>query len=290
MGVSAGSCGDFDTAGTAWQFRLGGAPMTQMKDSLLIERRGAVAILSINDAPYNRMSLASWDTLEAHVEVLAEDTSVRAVVMTAAGEENFSVGMDLKELPRGIKEKGGTDALFDQRLNVLSAIERMGKPWVATLFGYCLGGGLELPLACHFRLAANEGAKIGLPEMHLGTVPAWGGSARLTRRVGRDHAIDLILRAKTISGPEALRIGLVNEVWPNAELKTRAISLAEELASMPRIAVAAMLRCIVGSETKTLEESLNDERAAVHETWNTPDQIEGVTAFLEKRKPVFNRD
>ena len=141
---------------------------------------------------------------------------MRAVVMTAVGEENFSVGMDLKELPRGIKEKGGTDALFDQRLNVLSAIERMGKPWVTTLFGYCLGGGLELPLACHFRLAANEGAKIGLPEMHLGTVPAWGGSARLTRRVGRDHAIDLILRAKTISGPEALRIGLVNEVWPNA--------------------------------------------------------------------------
>jgi enoyl-CoA hydratase len=165
----------------------------------------------------------------------------------------------------------------------------MGKPWVATLFGYCLGGGLELPLACHFRLAAKEGAQIGLPELDLGTVPAWGGSARLVRCVGRNHAIDMILRAKKISGPEALRIGLVHEVWPNAELKARAVALAEELASMPRLAVKAMLGCLVGSETRTLADSLRDEREAVHATLNTPDQVEGIKAFLEKRKPIFNR-
>jgi enoyl-CoA hydratase/carnithine racemase len=256
---------------------------------LLCERRGAIAIVSINDPPYNRMSLAFMDELERLVEVLQHDESVRAVVVTSAGAQNFSVGMNLKELPRGIEQKGSVDALFDQRLKVLSAIEHMGKPWVATLFGYCLGGGLELPLACHFRLAAEEGAQIGLPELHLGTVPAWGGSARLARRVGRDRAIDMILRAKTISGPEALRIALVNEVWPNAELKTRAIALAEELAAMPRLAVKAMLGCLVGAETKTLTESLQDERRAVHETLNTPDQIEGVRAFLEKRKPFFNQ-
>lgn len=261
-----------------------------MGEPLLVERRGAVVIISIDDAPYNRMSLAFMDELEKTVASLGRDDSVRAVVITGAGDENFSVGMDLKELPRGIQLKGGSDALFDQRLDVLAAIEGMGKPWVATLFGHCLGGGLELPLACHFRLAAEEGAKIGLPELHLGTVPAWGGSARLARRVGRDHAIDMILRAKTISGPEALRIGLVNEVWPKAELKARAIALAEELAAMPRLAVAAMLRCLVGSETRTLRESLADERRAVHETLNTPDQIEGIKAFLGKRKPVFNRD
>jgi enoyl-CoA hydratase len=258
-------------------------------DPLLLERRGAVAIVSIDDPPYNRMSLAFMDALEMLGEALKHDESVRAVVVTGARDRNFSVGMDLKELPRGIQQKGGVDALFDQRLRVLSAIEHMGKPWVATLFGYCLGGGLELPLACHFRLAAEEGAQIGLPEMHLGTVPAWGGSARLARCAGRDRAVDMILRAKTISGPEALRIGLVNEVWPNAELKARAVALAEELAAMPRRAVRAMLGCLVGSETKTLAESLRDERQAVHETLNSPDQIEGVTAFLEKRKPVFNR-
>jgi enoyl-CoA hydratase len=258
-------------------------------EPLLAERRGAVLIVSIDDAPYNRMSLAFMDALETLVGTLEHDDSVRAVVLTGAGDQNFSVGMNLKELPRGIEQKGGVDALFDQRLRVLSGIERMGMPWVATLFGHCLGGGLELPLACHFRLAAEEGARIGLPEMHLGTVPAWGGSARLARRVGRDRAIDMILRAKTFSGPEALRIGLVNEVWPNAELKVRAIALAEELASMPRLAVRAMLGCLVGSETKTLEESLRDERAAVHATLGSPDAAEGVRAFLEKRKPVFNR-
>lgn len=258
-------------------------------DPLLVERRDAVAILSINDPPYNRMSLAFMDALEERVAALAGDDAVRAVVLTAAGEQNFSVGMDLKELPRGVQEKGGIDGLFDQRLEVLAAIETMGKPWVATLFGHCLGGGLELPLACHFRLAAEEGAQIGLPEMHLGTVPAWGGSARLPRRIGRDRAVDMILRAKTVSGSEALRIGLVQEVWPNAELKARAIALAEELASMPRLAVRAMLRCLVGGETKTLAESLEDERRAVHETLGTPDQAEGIRAFLEKRRPVFNR-
>jgi enoyl-CoA hydratase/carnithine racemase len=258
-------------------------------EPVLVERRDAVTILSINDAPHNRMSLEFMDELERLVELLANDDSVRAVVITGDGDRNFSVGMDLKQLPRGIQEKGSVDAVFDQRLRVLAAIESMGKPWVATLFGYCLGGGLELPLACHFRIAAEEGARIGLPEMDLGTVPAWGGSARLVRCVGRSHALDMILRARKISGPEALGIGLVTEVWPNGELKARAIALAAELASMPRIAVRAMLGCIVGSETKTLAESLRDERAAVHATMNTPDQMEGITAFLEKRKPVFNR-
>lgn len=256
---------------------------------LVLERRGAVAIVSIDDAPYNRMSVAFMDALEERVAELAADDRVRAVVLTAAGEKNFSVGMNLKELPTAIRERGSADAVFDQRLRVLSAIESMGKPWVATLFGYCLGGGLELPLACHFRLAAAEGAQIGLPEMHLGTVPAWGGSARLVRCVGRNHALDMILRAKTISGPRALEIGLVTEVWPNAELKDRALALAEELASQPRLAVKSMLECLVGSESKTLEESLRDERRAVHATAGTPDQIEGMMAFAEKRKPVFNR-
>ena len=257
--------------------------------ALKLERRDAVAIVSIDDAPYNRMSLAFMDALEERVAELAADDGVRAVVLTAAGDQNFSVGMNLKELPTAIREHGSADAVFDQRLRVESAIENMGKPWIATLFGYCLGGGLELPLACHFRLAAAEGAQIGLPEMHLGSVPAWGGSARLVRCVGRNHALDMILRAKTISGPRALEIGLVNEVWPNAELKERAFALADELASMPRLAVKGMLECIVGVESKTLGESLRDERRAVHATFGTPDQVEGMLAFAEKRTPVFNR-
>lgn len=253
------------------------------------ERRGPIAIVTIDDAPYNRMSFAFMDALESLVGSIASDETVRAVVMTAAGDQNFSVGMNLKELVGSLADAGRVDEILDQRLRVLSTIESMDKPWVATLFGNCLGGGLELPLACHFRLAARDGSNIGLPELHLGTVPAWGGSARLVRRIGRDRAIDMILRARTVSGPQALSLGLVTEVWPAAELKQRAVDLAEELAAMPRIAVAAMLRCLVTADGKTLEQSLRDERAAFHATLGSPDMVEGIGSFMEKRPPLFNQ-
>lgn len=256
---------------------------------MLIERDGAVETLVINDPPRNRMSLDFMDALEAEVARVAEDPGVRAIVIRGAGTENFSVGMDLKQLPEGVNRKGSIELLLDQRLRVLDAIENLPKPVVAALCGYCLGGGLELPLACHFRLAAADGCKIGLPELDLGTVPAWGGSARLTRCVGRDHALDMILRAKKISGPEALRIGLVCEVWPIAELFERAHALASELADMPRIAVAGMLRCIVGAGDEPLAEGIAEERRAVLATMGTPDQREGMLAFLEKRRPRFNQ-
>jgi enoyl-CoA hydratase len=254
---------------------------------LIVQRDGGVATIIINDAPRNRMGIEFMDELERQVGELGGDSSVRAIVITAAGDENFSVGMDLKQLPKGIQKMGSVEAVFDHRLRVLAAIENLEKPVIATLFGYCLGGGLELPLACHFRLAAEDGAQIGLPEMDLGTVPAWGGTARLTRCVGRDQALDMILRAKKISGPEALRIGLVHEVWPNGELKKRAHDLAQELASGPAIAIAGVLKAVVGSADKTLEEALAAEREAVQRTMGTKDQGEGMRAFMEKRKPNF---
>lgn len=257
---------------------------------LLSERDGAVETLLINDPPRNRMGLDFMDALEVEIERVAADTSVRAIVIRGSGSENFSVGMDLKQLPEGVARKGSLEAVLDQRLRVLAAIENLSKPVVAVLCGYCLGGGLELPLACHFRLAAEEGCKIGLPELDLGTVPAWGGSARLTRCVGRDNALDMILRAKKISGPEALRIGLVNEVWPLADVFDRAQGLAQELAAMPRTAVAGMLRCVVGAGDKPLEEGIAEERRAVLATMGTADQREGMMAFLEKRRPSFNHE
>lgn len=256
---------------------------------LLVQRNGAVETLVINDAPRNRMSLEFMDALEAEIERIAGDADVRAIVIRGSGEEHFSVGMDLKQLPAGIEKMGSAEAVFDQRLRVLEAIEKLPKPAIAVLYGYCLGGGLELPLACHFRLAAEEGARIGLPELDLGTVPAWGGSARLTRCVGRDHALDMMLRAKKVSGPEALRIGLVNEVWPLAELFDRAAALAAELAAMPAAAVAGILRCVVEAGDKPLAEGIAEERRAVLATMGTKDQREGIQAFLEKRKPVFNQ-
>jgi len=125
--------------------------------------------------------------------------------------------------------------------------------------------------------------------MDLGTTPAWGGSARLAKCVGRTHALDMILRAKKITGAQALEIGLVTEVWPLAELKDRAIALAAELAAQPRLAVKAMLDALHDSEDKTLDELLVAERAGVHATRGTPDAREGMLAFLEKRRPLFNQ-
>ncbi len=254
---------------------------------LLLEQDGAVVTITINDPPRNRLGLALMDELEAQTSELAADKSVHAIVLRGAGEEHFSVGMDLKQLPEGVRRMGSLEAVLDQRLRVLAAIESMEKPWVAVMRGYCLGGGLELPLACHFRVAAADGAKIGLPELDLGTVPAWGGTVRLARCVGRDQALDMILRARMISGVEAHRIGLVHEVWPNDELQQRAHDLARRLAEGPAIAIAGVLRSVVGAEDRTLEEALAEERRAVMETMGTKDQREGMSAFLEKRKPKF---
>ena len=161
---------------------------------------------------------------------------------------------------------------------------------IAVLCGYSLGGGQELPLACHFRVAAEEGSQIGLPELDIGTMPAWGGTARLVRCVGRTHALDIILRAKKISGPRALEIGLVQEVWPNDVLQQKALELAYELAAMPPWSVAGVLRCVVGAEFASLEEALKIEREAVNKVSTGKHQMEGMMAFLEKREPDFSTD
>ena len=261
-----------------------------MGESLLVEHLGAVARLTLNDPPFNRMSLNFMDELEQQVVDIANNNEIRSVLLTSAGEENFSVGMNLKQLPEGIARMGSAQAVFEQRLRVIRSIETMGKPWVSTLFGYRLGGGLEIPLGCHFRLAAQENAQIGLPELDLGAVPAWGGSARLTKCVGEHHALDMILRAKKISGPEAFRIGLVHEVWPIGQLKDKALELAQTLSDMPAKAVRSMLNVIVDGREKTLTELIEAEKKAVLENRGTPDSQEGMRAFLEKREPVFNQN
>ena len=257
---------------------------------LYTTRDDGVAVVSTNDDPLNRMTLEYVDRLSDVVDEIAADDDIRAFVITAEGTSNFSVGMNLKQLGEGIAAAGDIDAFFDRRLDLIERIETMGKPSVATLFGHCLGAGIELPLGCTFRLAAAEGADIGLPEMHLGSTPAWGGSARLAKTVGRQKALDMILRARTLTGPEALAIGLVDEVWRLDELKDRAIELAAELARQPRLAVKSMLVALLDAEHRSLADLLAAERAAIHATMNSPDAREGMMAFLEKRPPVFNQD
>jgi len=257
--------------------------------ALIVTRDGAVAVLINNRPPMNRMTLEYIDALEAVLPELAADPAVRALVFTAVGAQHFSVGMDLKQLMTGAEQRGGFGAVLDQRRRVLSMIESMRKPSIATLFGYCLGGGLELPLACHLRLAASEGALIGLPELDIGAMPAWGGSVRLSRLVGAGRALDIMLQARKISGPEALAIGLVTELHPLDELKPRAIALAHQLAAMPATAVAGVLGSVVGGADLPMEAALDVERAEVDRCASSADQREGMLAFVQKRKPVFNQ-
>ena len=260
-----------------------------MTDPYIYTVRNHVATFSINDAPYNLMSLDYIDRLEAQLPAVLADDQVRALVFTGEGLDHFSAGMNLKQIPEGMQRAGSAEAFFGQRHRVLDMIERGGKPAIATLFGFCLGGGLELPLACHFRIAAAHGAQIGLPEMDLGSVPAWGGSARLPRAVGRTYALDMILRGRKIDGQEAFHIGLVTECVPVADIKARAQALGEELAAQPRLAVKTMLDTVVGYETRTLEESMADELRAAAANRGSADAREGMRAFLEKRKPLFNQ-
>ena len=221
-----------------------------MTDPYLYSVTNNVATFSINDAPWNLMSLEYIDRLEEQLpEVLADD-NIRAMIFTGEGLDHFSAGMNLRQIPDGIKRAGSPEAFFGQRHKVLNMIENGGTPTIATLYGYCLGGGLELPLACHFRIAAETDAQIGLPEMDLGAVPAWGGSARLPRAVGRTYALDMILRGRKIDGREAYRIGLVSELVPIETIKDRAQALGEELAAQPRKAVESMLDVVVGHEPK----------------------------------------
>ncbi len=252
-----------------------------------VETDGGVLTITNDDPPINRMTFEYMDELEALLDEVADDRSVRVLVFTAEGEENFSVGMDLKQLVKAGEDRGGFEGILDQRRRVLHTIENLGKPSIATLFGHCLGGGLELPLACHFRLAAREGASIGLPELDLGTVPAWGGTARLTRTVGRANALDIILRVRRLTGPEALDVGLVHEVHPLSELKAKTHELALDLATRPPIAVAGVLRAVVSGEELPLEEALDLEREAVRMCAKSKDQVEGMMAFMDKRTPVF---
>lgn len=290
-----------------------GAEEAGTDDPIVLLRRESTATVVLARPPYNALGLSTMDRLEEVVNELVADTGVRAVVITSAGlpgapsapsgatrasatdpatfPASFSVGMNLKQIPQGVAEKGSFAALLDQRLRVLRRIEGASKPFIAALFGHCLGGGLELALACHIRLAPREpgAASIGLPELELGAVPAWGGSARLPRVVGASLAMDMILRGRSLDGPQALAGGLVSELAPLAGLYDHAHAVAGRIAAMPPVSVAAMMRVVrdFGPGCATYDEAEAAERAAVEETMATEDAQEGMAAFAEKRKPVF---
>jgi enoyl-CoA hydratase len=245
-----------------------------------------IAVVTLNRPPYHPMSMAVIDRLEQIFADLERETETRAIVFTSEGDKAFSVGADIREFGASVAGMG-LEKFIQQRLSLAAKIEHLRKPVVCAIPGACMGGGLEFALACHFRLASDK-ARLGLPEIELGIVPAWGGTQRLTRTVGRAHALDLMLRAKKIDANEALRIGLVHEVCHAGSLQDRALELAHELADKAPIAMAGILKAVIEGEALSLDEGLKLEFQAVEACGQTEDSREGVLAFLEKRKPVFH--
>ena len=254
-------------------------------DNLLIERDGAVASVTFNRPKVlNALNSQTMDELRTAMLDFKHDGEVRAVIVTGAGEKAFVAGADINELAVQTPTSGREHALRGQ--HVFDVIENLGKPVIAAINGFALGGGCELAMACTLRLAADT-ARIGQPEINLGIIPGYAGSQRLSRLVGKGKAMELILTGAPITADEAARIGLVNRVVPAADLMAEARKLAAQLAGSAPVAV----RYIISAVNKGLEmpfaEACVFEATLFGLVASTEDMREGTKAFLEKRKPVF---
>jgi enoyl-CoA hydratase len=254
-------------------------------DNLLFERDGGVATITINRPKVlNALNSQTLDELRRAVLACRHDDAVRCVIITGSGEKSFIAGADINELSVQTPTSGREHAMAGQ--HVLDLIENLGKPVIAAINGFALGGGCELAMACTLRIAADT-ARLGQPEINLGIIPGYAGTQRLARLVGRGRALELLLTGEHIMAPEAHRLGLVNRVVPAAELMTEVRKLAGVLAAKAPVAV----RYIIDAVNKGLDMAFPD--AQVFEATlfglvsSTDDMREGTRAFLEKRTAEF---
>ena len=250
-----------------------------------IQRDEPIAVITLNRPDVlNAINAAMLDELEAALVGFRSDDGVRVVILTGAGDKAFAAGADIAELAAQTATSGREFARRGQR--VFDLVEGLGKPVIAAINGYALGGGCELAMACTLRLAADT-ARLGQPEITLGLMPGYGGSYRLARLVGKTKAMELLLTGAPISATEAERIGLVTRVVPAAELMTAARALADKLARSAPIAMRYILDAVNrGLEMSTAEASAL-EATLFGLAMATDDMREGTAAFLEKRAPAF---
>lgn len=254
-------------------------------ENLLFEVSDGVAFITLNRPKVlNALNAATLDELEAAIDAIREDASIRAVVLSGAGEKAFAAGADIQEIAQANAVNGRDLALRGQA--VFRSIETCGKPVIACIQGFALGGGCELALACTLRIA-GENARLGQPEVKLGLIPGYGGTQRLARLVGKGVALQMILTAEMISAADALRIGLVNEVVASGELLARGEALARTIATMAPVAVRYSLEAVDRGYDLPLEEALFLEAALFGLACGTADKQEGTAAFLAKRSPVW---
>jgi enoyl-CoA hydratase len=254
-------------------------------DNLLVDRDGAVVVITINrPRVLNALNTQTLDELRRVVQDLKQDDGVRAIIVTGAGDKAFVAGADINELAVLSPTAGREHALAGQ--HVLDLIENLGKPVIAAINGYALGGGCELAMACTLRLAADT-AKLGQPEINLGLIPGYAGTQRLARLVGTGKAMEIILTGTPIGAAVAERIGLVNRVVPAADLMSEAKKLASHLSTQAPVAVRYIIAAINKGVEMGFAESAVFEATLFGLVASTEDMREGTRAFLEKRKAEF---
>ena len=253
--------------------------------NILLEKTAPLAILTVNRPKVlNALNKKTMQEIECAFFELKDDDSIKAVVLTGSGEKAFIAGADINEIST-YTATGGT-RFAHQGQAALNLIENLGKPVIAAINGYALGGGLEIAMACHIRIAASN-AKVGQPEINLGIIPGFGGTQRLARLVGENRAMELVLTGDQIGAEEAYRIGLLNKVVPAEELLETAKALANKIASKGALAVRYAMEAVHLGLQGTLSDGLNLEANLFGLCCATDDKQEGTQAFLEKRKANF---
>ena len=250
-----------------------------------VEKQDSIGHIVLDRPPANSYDKTFMEELDAAIEETRRDDAVKAIVVRSANEKFFSAGADVS-----VFAKSGLD---EQNAFVVCANEAIGKfestpkVVVAAINGHCLGGGLEIALCCDFRIAAEGSYRIGLPEVTLGLLPGTGGTQRLPRLIGRQKALDFMLRGTTMTPQDALAAGIVDEVVPAAELLDRTLERARAYASGPTFAIGRIKKAAVQGFGLRLDEGLALERKLLIELFKSEDAKEGVTAFVEKRKPSY---
>ena len=254
--------------------------------NVLYEKKGAIAYVTVNRPKVlNALNTPTWKDLWTAFEDARDDTAVRGVILTGAGNKAFIAGADISELAHVAAFEAQQSSRFGQE--VLDLIENLGKPVIAAINGFALGGGCEAAMACTIRIAV-EHARFGQPEVKLGLIPGGGGTQRLPRLVGKGRALQLILSGGLIDAQEAYRIGLVNEVVPAADLIKRAEAILNEIAANAPLAVKYALDATSKGMETSQSEGLALEASYFGLLAGTEDKKEGTSAFLEKRAPQFH--
>ena len=243
-----------------------------------------VATLTIHRPPVNALNEILLTQLESMFHALAVENTVKVIVITGTGRF-FMAGADIHML-RSISSSQDSMKLALTGQSIFNFIEAFPKPVIAAINGVCLGGGLELAMCCHMRLAV-EGTQLGQPEINLGVIPGFGGTQRLSRIIGFSKATELILTGETISALEAQSCGLVSQITSLDELLPQAVGLAQRIASKSQVAIRAALQAIHQGKELSLQEGLLAEAKLFGELWESKDTQEGLTAFVEKRQPRF---